>query len=73
MDAISKFTLNEDLSLDSEVMNSHQKHPRGNNLIKEYMQLLISINLKTLKALFICLRFYKYEGVCIGIESNSES
>ena len=35
MNSISKFSLNEDLSLDSEVINSHQKHPRGNKLIKE--------------------------------------
>ena len=58
MDAISKFTLNEDLSLDSEVMNSHQKHPRGNKLIKEYMQRDFN-EPKDFKGLFICLRFYK--------------
>ena len=38
MNALSKFTIDNDLSLDSEVIKSHQKHPRGNDLIKEYMQ-----------------------------------
>ena len=37
MDAIDLYSLPEDQYLDSEVMLLHQKHPRGNQLIKEYM------------------------------------
>lgn len=37
MDALELFVLEEDMYMDSEVMKTHQKHPRGNNLIKEYM------------------------------------
>lgn len=37
IDAMELYTLEEDLFLDSEVMKVHQKHPRGNSLIQEYM------------------------------------
>ena len=37
MDAIDLYSLPEDQYLDSEVMLQHQKHPRGNKLINEYM------------------------------------
>lgn len=35
---IEAFTLPEDRSLESKVMLAHQKHPRGNALIAEYLQ-----------------------------------
>ena len=37
MDAIDLYALEEDFDLSSEVMKVHQKHPRGNSLIQEYM------------------------------------
>ena len=37
MDAIELYALEEDFDLDSKVMKVHQKHPRGNSLIQEYM------------------------------------
>ena len=37
MDAIELYAIEEDLDLESKVMKTHQKHPRGNSLIKEYM------------------------------------
>jgi len=37
MDAIELYALEEDFDLDSKVMKAHQKHPRGNSLILEYM------------------------------------
>ena len=37
MDAIELYALEEDFDLDSEVMKVHQKHPRGNSLIQEYI------------------------------------
>ncbi|MCP5054943.1 MAG: hypothetical protein GY940_47695 [bacterium] len=38
METIKGFTLPGDRALDSEVMKGHQKHPRGNKLIKTYMK-----------------------------------
>ncbi len=35
--SVKKFTLEEDWDISSEVMTTHQKHQRGNNLIKKYM------------------------------------
>ena len=37
MDAIELYALEKDFHLDSEVMKVHQKHPRGNSLIQEYI------------------------------------
>ena len=37
MSTIELFALEEDYNLDSKVMKTHQKHPRGNSLIQEYM------------------------------------
>jgi len=37
LDSVKKYTIAEDLHINSEVMKSHQKHPRGNALIKQYM------------------------------------
>ena len=37
LETISTFTLPEDRNIESEVMTAHQKHPRGNQLIREYM------------------------------------
>lgn len=34
--SIQRFTETEDQTLDSEVMQTHQKHPRGNRLIQQY-------------------------------------
>lgn len=36
--SIEKFTLPEDRDINSDVLKQHQKHPRGNNLIKKYME-----------------------------------
>jgi len=38
MDTINRFTLPADRQFDSKVMNAHQKHPRGNELIQTYMK-----------------------------------
>jgi len=35
--SIDLYALEEDFDLDSDVMKTHQKHPRGNSLIQEYM------------------------------------
>lgn len=35
---VGKFALPRDRALDSEVMKVHQKHPRGNELIRTYME-----------------------------------
>jgi beta-mannosidase len=38
METIKKFTVDSDLNINSVVMKSHQKHLRGNAIIKTYMQ-----------------------------------
>ena len=35
--SVKKFTIENDWDITSEVMTTHQKHPRGNSLIKKYM------------------------------------
>jgi len=37
MATVNSFALPEDFDIDSPVMLAHQKHPRGNQLIREYM------------------------------------
>ena len=37
LSTIKKFSVEKDWQLNSDVMLSHQKHPRGNSLIQEYM------------------------------------
>ncbi len=37
INSIELYALEEDFDLNSEVMKVHQKHPRGNSLIQEYM------------------------------------
>ncbi len=37
LQSVKKFTVEEDWDITSEVMTTHQKHPRGNGLIKKYM------------------------------------
>ncbi|WP_422360627.1 beta-mannosidase [Reichenbachiella sp.] len=37
LESVKKYVKSEDLSIESPAMNVHQKHPRGNQLIKEYM------------------------------------
>lgn len=38
MDSVKKYSIEEDWHIDSPVMKSHQKHPRGNSLIRQYMK-----------------------------------
>jgi len=37
MSSVKQYSREEDWHLDSSVMKTHQKHPRGNKLIKQYM------------------------------------
>lgn len=37
MDSVKKYSTEEDWHLESSVMKTHQKHPRGNSLISQYM------------------------------------
>jgi beta-mannosidase len=38
MESVQKYTSREDWSIDSPVMQLHQKHPRGNGIIKAYLE-----------------------------------
>ena len=72
MDALSKFTIDQDLFLDSEVMNSHQKHPRGNDLIKEYMQRDYREPKDFISFIYLS-QILQAEGVSIGIRISPKS
>lgn len=37
LDSVSKYIDDQDLNIESQAMQVHQKHPRGNQLIREYM------------------------------------
>jgi len=69
MDAIELYALEEDFDLDSEVMKVHQKHPRGNNLIEEYM--LRDYNEPVDFESFVYLsQIVQAEGMRIGMEAH---
>lgn len=38
LDSVKQYSIEEDWQLDSSVMKTHQKHPRGNSLIRQYMK-----------------------------------
>jgi len=69
MDAIELYALEEDFDLDSKVMKVHQKHPRGNSLIEEYM--LRDYNEPVDFESFVYLsQIVQAEGMRIGMEAH---
>ncbi len=69
METIKRFTRPEDRSIDSEVMRVHQKHPRGNRLIKTYMARDYHIP-KNFKHFLYVSQVLQAEGMKIGIEAH---
>ncbi len=69
METIKRFTLPEDRSIDSEVMRVHQKHPRGNRLIKTYMARDYHIPNNFEHFLYVS-QVLQAEGIKIGIEAH---
>ena len=66
---IQSFTLPEDQKLDSKVMLLHQKHPRGNALIAEYMKRDYK-NPKTFEDFVYVSQLLQAEGIRTGIEAH---
>ncbi|MBL7828038.1 MAG: glycoside hydrolase family 2 protein [Saprospiraceae bacterium] len=66
---IQSFTLPEDRKLDSKVMLLHQKHPRGNALIAEYMKRDYR-NPKTFEDFVYVSQLLQAEGMRTGIEAQ---
>ena len=69
MEALDLFALEEDLILESEVINTHQKHPRGNTLIAEYL----NRDFKTpvdFESFVYLSQIVQAEGMHMGIEAH---
>lgn len=66
---IKKFTDTKDLYIDSEIMLSHQKHPRGNALIKQYMNDYYSIP-EDFEHFVYVSQLMQAEGIILGIEAH---
>tara|TARA_B100001142_G_scaffold179806_2_gene179342 strand:+ start:1050 stop:3482 length:2433 start_codon:yes stop_codon:yes gene_type:complete len=69
---ISTFSDSGDWSLSSDVMRSHQKHPRGNELITEYMQREFNVP-KDFKKFIYASQILQAEGIRIGLEAHRRS
>jgi len=69
---IATFSDSTDWDLSSDVMRSHQKHPRGNALIKEYMQREYNVPEKFEKFVYAS-QILQAEGMRIGLESHRRS
>ena len=69
---IATFTDSSDWYLSSDVMKSHQKHPRGNALIKEYMQREYNVPEKFEKFVYAS-QILQAEGMRIGLEAHRRS
>lgn len=66
---IEAFTDSSDRELLSPVMMVHQKHPRGNPLIKKYMDLYYH-PAKDFPAFAYLSQMLQAEGICFGIEAH---
>ena len=69
---IAKFADSSQWYLNSDVMKSHQKHPRGNNLILEYMQREYPV-LSDFKKFVYVSHILQAEGMRIGMEAHRRS
>jgi beta-mannosidase len=69
VETIERFTRPEDRSIDSKVMQTHQKHPRGNRLIKTYMARDYHIP-ENFKHFIYVNQVLQAEGMKIGIEAH---
>ncbi len=69
---IQSFTWPSDLHLDSPVMKSHQRHPIGNQLIKNYMDRYYPVP-KDFEEFVYVSQVMQGEGIRIGIEALRRS
>jgi beta-mannosidase len=69
MKTIRSFARGEDLAIDSPVMMTHQKHPRGNQLIREYM-LRDYREPKDFASFLYVSQVLQAEGIKVGAEAH---
>jgi beta-mannosidase len=67
LESVAEFTLPEDQDIESPVMTAHQKHPRGNQLIREYM-LREYPQPKDFESFLYVSQVLQAEGIKIGAE-----
>ncbi|ELR72155.1 Beta-mannosidase [Fulvivirga imtechensis AK7] len=67
--SVKQYTIPEDWDLNSDVMLLHQKHPRGNALIKKYMELWYNAP-KDFGAFLYLSQILQAEGIKIAIEAH---
>lgn len=72
LSTIAQFADSSQWYLDSEVMKSHQKHPRGNSLILEYMQREYPVPTDFGKFVYAS-QILQAEGMRIGLEAHRRS
>ncbi|MBT7896208.1 MAG: glycoside hydrolase family 2 protein [Flavobacteriales bacterium] len=72
LSTIKKFSAKKDWKLNSDVMTSHQKHPRGNTLIQEYMNREYNQPLDFEKFIYAS-QILQGEGMRIGLEAHRRS
>jgi len=66
---VKSFTMPEDWDIESDVMLSHQKHPRGNQLIKTYMERDYRVP-KEFELFLSVSQLLQAEGMKIAIEAH---
>lgn len=59
----------EDLKFNSPMLQSHQKHPRGNELIKKYMERDYKVPEKFSDFIYVS-QLLQAEGIAVGIEAH---
>lgn len=69
IDSVKRYTEPEDWDLMSEVMLLHQKHPRGNALIKKYMESMYSTP-KNFEGFLYLSQLLQAEGIKTAIEAH---
>ena len=72
LSTINKFSTKKDWNLNSDVMLSHQKHPRGNTLIQEYMNREYN-QPQDFKKFIYASQILQAEGMRIGLEAHRRS
>jgi len=72
LSTIKKFSVEKDWQLNSDIMLSHQKHPRGNSLIQEYMNREYNQPLDFKKFIYAS-QILQAEGMRIGLEAHRRS
>ncbi|GGO64799.1 beta-mannosidase [Bowmanella pacifica] len=67
--SMAKFTEQQDWQLDSQVLKVHQKHPRGNGLIRSYMETEYSAPENFARLLFLS-QVQQAEGLKLAFEAH---